>query len=54
MADAILVFFKLNILFTITGLLLGMPVYKLCIWYVAIFLREHSKVGLLLFLLLLE
>ena len=54
MPDAILVFLKLNILFTITGLLLGMPAYKLCIWYAAIFFRENSKVCLLLFLLLLE
>ena len=39
-SDAILVFLKLNILFTTTGLLLGMRVYKLCISSVALFLEK--------------
>ena len=43
MADAILVFLKLNILFTMTGRYACLC--KLCMSSVAIFFRENSKVG---------
>ena len=52
MADAILVFLKLNILFTMTGLLIGMRVYVNCVCRLLRFLLE--KIRNYLFLLLHE
>ena len=54
MEDAILVlFWKLNILFSMTGLLIGMCVYVNCVCrLLRFFPSENSKI--LLFLLLLE